>query len=130
MHPADPRAILHVLRSDGEPVSVFEFPRNDVPCLTVFGRDTAVCDIFVGHASVSRQHAYLCWHRGICYAFPFETPSGTKVNGELLAYGELRPLEVGDSLVCGKSARSYVFQIDSDGRIAASTAAARPGGRG
>lgn len=28
MHPADPRAILHVLRSDGEPVSVFEFPRK------------------------------------------------------------------------------------------------------
>lgn len=28
MQAADPRAILHVLRSDGQPVSVFEFPRK------------------------------------------------------------------------------------------------------
>lgn len=117
------------------PVVVCFFPvsaalRSDSPCLTVFGRDTAVCDIFVGHASVSRQHAFLCWHHGICYACPFETPSGTKVNGELLRYGELRPLAVGDALVCGKSARKYVLKLDADGRIAAATAAARPGGGG
>lgn len=28
MHAADPRAILHVLRSDGQPVGVFAFPRK------------------------------------------------------------------------------------------------------
>ncbi|OSX68549.1 hypothetical protein BU14_2596s0001, partial [Porphyra umbilicalis] len=130
MERANPTAILHILRSDEKEVGVFVFPNSDAPCLTVFGRDPAVCDIFVGHASVSRQHAWLSWQDGICYACPYETPTGTTVNGKALPYAYPTALQPGDTLVCGKSARRYVFLLDPGGRIAAAAAAARPGGPG
>eukprot|EP00177_Eucheuma_denticulatum_P000524 GFKZ01000936.1.p1 GENE.GFKZ01000936.1~~GFKZ01000936.1.p1 ORF type:complete len:453 (-),score=43.51 GFKZ01000936.1:1505-2863(-) len=83
----------------------------EVSCL-IFGRDLAASHIFVGHPTVSGQHAAAVWSQddGKCYIIDLESANGTYINSNLVSHSQRHELKPGDELVFGKSSHIFVFE--------------------
>ncbi|KAI0561319.1 FHA domain containing protein [Gracilaria domingensis] len=83
---------------------------DPIPFL-LFGRDLGASHVFVGHPSVSPQHAVAFWDRrtGLCMIQDLESESGTKLNGKSLSHLEPVVLQPKDEIVMGNSAHHYIF---------------------
>lgn len=90
----------------------------------LFGREAAVCDVLLEHASCSKQHAVLQWRyreergewgerkgrvRG--YVLDLESANGTTVNGEDVGKARYYEVRSGDVVRFGHSEREYVVQL-------------------
>lgn len=80
----------------------------------VFGRDPAASHVYVGHPSVSNQHAAVTWDRETkrCYINDLESSSGTLVQGDVIACTERQELEPDFRIRLGSSATYYIFAKD------------------
>ncbi|CAN8067633.1 unnamed protein product [Agarophyton chilense] len=83
---------------------------DPIPFL-LFGRDLGASHVFVGHPSVSNQHAVSFWDRrtGYCMIQDLESESGTHVNGQVVSHLEPTILNIDDTIRFGTSAHVYVF---------------------
>jgi smad nuclear-interacting protein 1 len=95
----------------------------------LLGRDERVCDICVGHPSVSSQHAALCFrsvplprepgderppaHEVRPYAIDLESTHGTRLNGARVPPARFVQLKSGDVLRFAHSTKEYVLMEDS-----------------
>ncbi|KAJ8905084.1 hypothetical protein NDN08_001595 [Rhodosorus marinus] len=105
---SDPKFCFTVHKRTGQVCDVVEFSKDRG--FLVFGRDVGCCDIFVGHASVSRQHAAVVWHKNnYCYLLDLESESGTKINGRVLEPKVPMMIYPDDKITFGKSSRLLKF---------------------
>lgn len=99
---------------------------DKVPFL-IFGRDLGACHVFVGHPSVSAQHAFAYWDisTGYCMIQDLESEHGTSVNGCSISHMQPIALNLKDSVRFGSSAHVYIFDYlppefrDDDGSASA-----------
>ncbi len=68
------------------------------PGLTVIGR---AGDITIEDGRVSRRHAQVSSEEGVVLVEDLGSTNGTKLNGEPIAQGEMRPLSAGDKISLG-----------------------------
>lgn len=90
----------------------------------IFGRDPGAVHIFVGHESVSSQHAALVWsiegRVPTCYLLNLESRSGVLLNGNHVEPGNRAQVFPNDIMVLGKA--PHVFQLCwKIGSVASST---------
>jgi FHA domain len=103
-----------------------EFSRN-FPHL-ILGRDPAGSHIFVGHESVSPQHAAVLWDgKGNCQVLNMESGTGVKLAGTSIPPGASRLIAPGEEIVLGKAPRR--FRLDC-GRVSGGEDPPIPGGTG
>ncbi|XP_065843422.1 nuclear inhibitor of protein phosphatase 1-like [Oscarella lobularis] len=74
-----------------------------------FGRNKDVCDVVIDHASCSRVHALLLYHKHVKRSFIVDLDSshGTFVNGIRLEAKKPTPVEINSILSFGASTRTY-----------------------
>lgn len=76
----------------------------------LLGRNSQLCDIVLEHLSCSRQHARLEHDDEGLTVEDLGSAQGSKVNGEVLAPRQRRPLQHGSSCEFALSSRQYVVR--------------------
>jgi smad nuclear-interacting protein 1 len=108
-----------------EPLEVLHLHRSSV---YLFGKDAAVADVRLEHASISKQHAVVQFrgvaaprepgdmrppeHAVLPYLMDLESANGTFLNDERVLPARYVELRVGDKLKFGGSTRDYVLMVE------------------
>jgi len=77
-----------------------------------FGRNKQLCDFTVDHASCSRVHAVLLWHKHLARSFLIDLGSahGTFIGNYRLEHNKPQQLFIDSEIKFGASTRSYVIR--------------------
>uniref|UniRef100_A0A6T6BYZ8 Peptidyl-prolyl cis-trans isomerase n=1 Tax=Compsopogon caeruleus TaxID=31354 RepID=A0A6T6BYZ8_9RHOD len=112
-----------VVEWNNEPVHVLPFQKGYM----IFGRDPAVSNTFVGHPSVSRQHAAIVWSREdrLAYLIDLESENGTYIDDIQIPLNEPVKLLPGHRISFASCFRRYVF-IDQYDRVVKELRKSRP----
>lgn len=98
---------LEVLK-DG--VIISEIPLHD-RAYFLLGRQHDKVDIPMDHASISRVHAALCFHKdGYLMLCDLQSAQGTYINKKMISKGGNERVNVGDLIRFGASTRLYIVK--------------------
>lgn len=92
-----------------QPVRFIQFRRN--VNILIFGLDPAASHIFVGHPSVSPQHAFVGFHANTqrCVLKDLESANGTFIDNKPVDHSRVEELAPGNRVRFGDSAHEFVF---------------------
>jgi hypothetical protein len=103
---------VETLNPRGQVIAITPFSPN-YPYL-IFGRDPGSAHVFVGHDSVSAQHAALFWARlngaaDFCYIMNLESTHGIKIEGQLMEASGITAVGLGEGITFGNAPVSFRF---------------------
>jgi pSer/pThr/pTyr-binding forkhead associated (FHA) protein len=113
--PANP--YLSHLSADGTATDIELMSVNSHKCY-VFGRNAALSDIVVPHASVSRQHCAIVHDEDATYVLDLGSASGTFLNNEDVG-PQPRRVQEGQMLTLGSAPMTYTFRFTKAARAGA-----------